>query len=94
MNNRPAPRRFRVGKEGKVFAAFMAVMFALLLVNRLTDGGLDEWYRAVSCNDGRFVVVEASYKDRQRPQRPASPSDAAGVAGRARLRVLRAFRAW
>ena len=47
MNNRPAPRRFRVGKEDKVFAAFMAVVFALLLVNRLTDGGLDEWYRAV-----------------------------------------------
>ena len=46
MNNRPARRGFRVGKEDVVFAGFMAVMFALLAVNRLTDGGLDELYRA------------------------------------------------
>lgn len=37
--------RFRLGKEDKVFAAFMAVMFALLGVNRLTGGALDAAYQ-------------------------------------------------
>ena len=41
MNSRLTRGRFRLGKADYVFAAFMAVMFALLAVNRLTGGALD-----------------------------------------------------
>ena len=39
-------RRFRVGTEDVVFTAFMAVVFALLAVDRLTGGALDAAFQA------------------------------------------------
>ena len=39
-------RRFRLGTADRVFAAFLAGMFALLAVNRLTDGALDAAFHA------------------------------------------------
>ena len=38
-------RRFRLGKEDKVFIGFMAVMFGLLLLNHVTGGALDVAYQ-------------------------------------------------
>ena len=46
-------RRSRLGKEDKVFAAFMAVMFALLAFNRLTGGALDA---ALLCMEGGAMI--------------------------------------
>ncbi len=46
MANRCTRRRFRLGREDKVFAAFMAVMFGLLAFNRLTGGALDAAFQA------------------------------------------------
>ena len=46
MNSRCTRGRFRLGRADYVFAAFMAAMFALLAVNRLTGGALDAAFQA------------------------------------------------
>ena len=46
MTPRSTRSRFRMGTEDKVFAAFLAVMFALLAVDRLTGGALEAAFQA------------------------------------------------
>ena len=46
MTSRRTRRRFRLGIEDKVFIAFMAVCFGLLMADRLTGGALEAAFQA------------------------------------------------